>query len=403
MHLSAATVIIAILAAQPAFSVPILASFPSNDGFSTPTSTRVSGLHPISDALRTKIGFESLSLREIDDLMAREDVARELEDLFARADGDESGATLFDTFKKIFKIGGIALDGANIIGNLIPSGSQPQPSAAPGQRRDFNDLEARDLAHFKSISRIPVFPPGTLPFTPFIRPSVTVPVAARELEERKIPINLLGPGISFGPFPGFKEHGPIRNTPIPIQTPHVVAPLPIAQRELVELLARQLADDESGATFASTFGKIVDTVKNVFKDGDKLTKIANGVSIASDASTIIGNLIPGKNQPPPPTQSGAPQARELVELLARQLADDESGATFASTFGKIVDTVKNVFKDGKTLGKIADGASIASSASSVLGGLIHPAPPAQSQAPQARELVEVLERAMEARELNELD
>ncbi|KAI0093016.1 hypothetical protein BDY19DRAFT_989700 [Irpex rosettiformis] len=362
MRFSATIAAIAILAAQPAFSVPILASFPSNGVNLTPTSTRVFPSQSFLDHFKNRVH----SLREVNELMEREELAgfaRELEDLFARADEDESGAAFFDTLKKVFKVGGIALDGLNIAGNLFPGSSQPQPSAAPAQRRDFEELYSR------------------------------------ELEERLFNGNA---GLGVVPTAPFSGHGPFRFTSFP--SPIVGTIRPNVRREFVELLVRQLADDESGATLASTLGKVFGKVKDIFKDGKKLDNLANGASIVSDATTIAGNLIPGKSQAPPPAQSGAPQARELVELLARQLADDESGATFASSFGKIVDTVKNVFKDGKTLGKIADGASIASSASSILGGLIHPAPPAQSQAPQARELMDsMLARAMEARELNELD
>ena len=45
-------------------------------------------------------------------------------------------------------------------------------------------------------------------------------------------------------------------------------------------MVRQLSDDESGATLASSFSKIVDVAKKIF----------NGVSIVSDTANIIGHL-----------------------------------------------------------------------------------------------------------------
>lgn len=166
-------------------------------------------------------------------------------------------------------------------------------------------------------------------------------------------------------------------------------------RELLELYARQLSDDdESGASFVTTLTKGFNAVKGFLKDGDKLSKAADGVSIVSSGADILGHLyvqhlhsltfkfkfnlklthlfdisLPGHSQPPPPAQSGAPQARELVELLARQISEDESGASLASTFGKVVDVVKDVFHDGKKLSNVADGFSAASAASGFLGNL----------------------------------
>ena len=50
----------------------------------------------------------------------REYFARQFEELLSRADSDDSEAFSLSSLKKIFKIGGIALDGANILGNLLP-------------------------------------------------------------------------------------------------------------------------------------------------------------------------------------------------------------------------------------------------------------------------------------------
>ena len=41
---------------------------------------------------------------------------------------------------------------------------------------------------------------------------------------------------------------------------------------------------------ASTFGKVIDVVKDVFKDGKKLSKVADGVGIVSSGADILGNL-----------------------------------------------------------------------------------------------------------------
>ncbi len=96
------------------------------------------------------------------------------------------------------------------------------------------------------------------------------------------------------PFPTFTpiDHGPIQSLPIITKKPIIsqVGSLPIAQRELVDLITRQLVDDESGASIGTTIGKVFDKVKDVFGDAKKLDKIATGTSIASDAASIFGSM-----------------------------------------------------------------------------------------------------------------
>ncbi|KAI0093017.1 hypothetical protein BDY19DRAFT_402966 [Irpex rosettiformis] len=391
MRFSAAVVAVAVLAAQPVFSVPIIASSPLHGVVSAPTRTH----RPISQAFIDNLMNNVHSLREVDELMQRDEfsvVARELEDLLARADDDESGASLFNTAKKIFKVLGIGLDGVNIASNLAPS--QPQPSPSAPARRDLQELNARFGIDNLSVNQVNKnlfsnsFPQLTNAGP--IRPLKSFPIIARELTpSQKYRLKL------------FSDPPRIRPTLFGTSPFDQVAGAAGAnsRREFVELLVRQLADDESGASLGTSLSKVFNKVKTIFGGGSTLEKVSNGVSIVSDGTTIASNLLPGQNQAPPP----APQARELVEILARQLADDESGASLASSLSKVFSTVKSVFNDGKTLGRIADGASVVSSASNIAGGLLHPAAPAQSQAPQRREFDSVLARAMEARELNELD
>ncbi len=96
------------------------------------------------------------------------------------------------------------------------------------------------------------------------------------------------------PFPPFApiDHGPIQSLPIITKKPTFsqLGSLPIAQRELVELIARQLVDDESGASIGTTISKVFGKVKDVFGDAKKLDKIATGTSIASDAASIFDSM-----------------------------------------------------------------------------------------------------------------
>ena len=119
MRLSATTAFIAILFAYPALSMPLIAPSPLN--------SRHLAFAPIAAAtLPTNVLDEIMNRlsnsqsRDVHGLMEREDVAglaREIEELFARDVEDESGAI---SLGKLGKIGGILLDGFNILGNLLP-------------------------------------------------------------------------------------------------------------------------------------------------------------------------------------------------------------------------------------------------------------------------------------------
>ncbi|KAI0083911.1 hypothetical protein BDY19DRAFT_1051624 [Irpex rosettiformis] len=326
MRLSGTTIAIAMLAAQPAFSIPFRVLLPPNGLNPIPTAS-----HPAGYIFANKVH----SLRDVDRLMQRDEFAgfvRELEDLFARADDDESGAiNLFQTAKNAFKIISTGLDGLNIISNLSPGSSEPQPSATPSApaRRDFNELDARVIISDPIFTPIQAKPPSST-----ARP--------QQINSNKIQL--------LNSFTGNPEI--LRDNFNPKQS--------VAR----ELEARSVSPTHPPITFS---------------DPESLLK-----KIQQDFVFV--------------------QRREFVELLARQLADDESGASLASTLSKAFSTVKSIISDGKTLGKVADGASIASSVSNVVGGLAHPAPPAQSQAPRRRELIDsLLARAMEAREMNGLE
>ncbi|KAI0093466.1 hypothetical protein BDY19DRAFT_427880 [Irpex rosettiformis] len=167
-----------------------------------------------------------------------------------------------------------------------------------------------------------------------------------------------------------------------------------AFEELMDLLARADFEDEESGAFS--FGKIFSPLVN-----------------------IIGGLFGGGGSSPPPPPPPAPatttsqpaqkrdissvtteisrrDVEDLIELVARAFSDDdqESGASFFSA-------VSNLFKDPKTLGRVATGLSIGNA----LSGLIPPskpapAPVAPAAAPPAATQSVVPQTV---RSLNELD
>ncbi len=115
MRLSATAVVVAIFAAQPALSVPL---FQGNIGVNpAPVPAHLSNF---LDRLREASKNSQVNSNIISARGDSAGFARELEELLARADDDDSEAFSISGLKKIFKIGGIALDGANIIGSLFP-------------------------------------------------------------------------------------------------------------------------------------------------------------------------------------------------------------------------------------------------------------------------------------------
>ena len=121
MRLTAAAVAIAVLATQSALAAPLVGR-PANANLGVPTISSLYPSHIFSGPSLDRL--KGLQTREVQDLLQREEFAgfaRELEGILARDDlVDESGAFNFNTIKKIFNIGGIALDGANILGHLLP-------------------------------------------------------------------------------------------------------------------------------------------------------------------------------------------------------------------------------------------------------------------------------------------
>ncbi|KAI0093473.1 hypothetical protein BDY19DRAFT_990108 [Irpex rosettiformis] len=246
MHLSAtATVAICMLIAQPAMSIPIV--------FGTPTDLNLvpSSSNPLIEALRNQLKAGVSETREVHDLMEREElsgIARELEELFARADEDDSEAF---SLGNLGKIGGLVLDGFNILGGLIPGGSsqptpQPSQSTAP-QRRDFQGIDARDFIFGSPFTGgVPFFGHGPVEFHPATATAIptptpqvvgSLPIVNRNLEERKF----------VSPLKGFSPKLPLRPpsaTVKPIKS--VSTSRPVATRDLVEVFARALADVARG-------------------------------------------------------------------------------------------------------------------------------------------------------------
>ena len=119
MRLSATTAFIAILSSYPALSMPLIAPSSLNSPHLAFAPIAAATLPPnVLDAIRNRLS--QLQSRDVQGLMERENVAglaREIEELFARAVEDDSEAI---SLGKLGKIGGILLDGFNVLGDLLP-------------------------------------------------------------------------------------------------------------------------------------------------------------------------------------------------------------------------------------------------------------------------------------------
>ncbi|KAK7692636.1 hypothetical protein QCA50_004269 [Cerrena zonata] len=253
-----------------------------------------------------------------------ESVARELLDhLVARDAVDESGAI---NWGKIIHIIPDVIKGASdILGGGSAPPPPPQPSQ-PAQRREFDDLVAREVIN-TLLSRDDD-ESGAFKIPTFVQhlPGIV---------EHLLP--LFGGGSAPPPPP----------PPPPAPAPVTSDPTTQSQRREVEdLVARELfnvlaaRDSDVDPSGAINFGKILSGIPKVV---DGFEQIFGG-----------GGSAPA----PQPSQSAQPQRRELKEFVARELFDalvarddtDQSGAiNIGKIFGiipKVVDGLGQIFGGG---------------------------------------------------------